>query len=94
MGINMHRWGYRSTPECPRCKESESTIHVLQRKSEEANVEFWEAVEPLAEWLTKKARPAVGEAILDHALACRDKRDSRVDTEWPIEIQQATLAQV
>ena len=48
-GVNMHRWGYRSTPECPRCKEPESTIHVLQCKSEEADVEFWEAVEPLAE---------------------------------------------
>ena len=31
---------------------------------------------------------------MDHAMACRDKRDARIHTDWPTEVQQTTLAQI
>ena len=92
-GENMHKWGYRSTPECPRCNEPESTLHVIQCKSDDADNDFWEAVEPLAEWLVSKTTNDIGEAIMDHSLACRDNRDARIHQSWAVEVRQATMAQ-
>ena len=55
--------------------------------------DFWEAVEPLAEWLVKKASASEGEALMDHALAGRDARPARVHPDWPPEVQQASQTQ-
>ncbi len=92
-GVNMHKWGYRTSAKCPRCEEEETTSHVLNCASEEADEEFWEAIEPLAEWLVKKATASEGEALLDHALAARDRRTARVHPDWPKEVQEATQLQ-
>jgi hypothetical protein len=93
-GENMQKWGYRSSAECPRCPERESTLHVMRCKSESADDEFWEATESFAEWLVSKTSEDIGQAILDQVLACREDRSARIYEEWPEEVQQASLAQI
>ncbi len=50
-------------------------------------------MEPLAEWLLKKALASKGEALMVHALTGRDHCEVRVHQEWLIEVQQATQMQ-
>ena len=90
----MQQWGFRSSAECPRCDETESTLHVMRCKSESAKDEFYDAIEPLAEWLVAKAPTEIGQAIIEHAVAGRENRDARTYPDWADAVKYANLKQV